>query len=140
MSVIRLGRFLFRSFCNILPDVKGKNCNFSLKFCTPNCTMSSFSEFDMTNAYIIYIYLLFSLASGRVPGKPLLSSRSECRDAKSIATEICARRSSQTGNTRRIYSRQFWNGFTARVGCFPNGPAAHFRSKFILIADSWGFS
>ncbi|KAK2567147.1 Serine/threonine-protein kinase Pink1 [Acropora cervicornis] len=77
MSVIRLGRFLFRSFYNILPDVK---------------------------------------ASGRVPAKPLLNSRSEFRDAKSIATELCASRSPQIGNGRCVSSiaRQFSNGFTAR--------------------------
>ena len=93
----------------------------------------------MTNVYIISAYFQ---ASGRVPAKPLLNSRSECRDAKSIATELCASRSPQIGNGRRVSSiaRQFSNGFTARVGFFPNGPAAHFRSKFIFIAILWRFS
>lgn len=95
MSVIRLGRFLFRSFYNILPDVK---------------------------------------ASGRIPAKPLLNSRSECRDVKIIATELCATRSPQIGNGSRVscIARQFSNGFTARVGFFPNGPAAHFRRNAAL--------
>ena len=148
MSVIRLGRFLFRSFYNILPDVKGKNCNFLSKFCIPNCRLTItriyigiiyFFELDVTNVYIISAYFQ---ASGRVPAKPLLNSRSECRDAKSIATELCASRSPQIGNRSRVSSiaRQFSNGFTARVGFFPNGPAAHFRSKFIFIAILWRFS
>lgn len=147
MSVIRLGRFLFRSFYNILPDVKGKNCNFLSKFCFANCRLAirrnrlyhTFSSSTFTNVYIISAYLQ---ASGRVPAKPLLNSRSEFRDAKSIATELCASRFPQIGNGRCVSSiaRQFSNGFTARIGFFPNGPAAHFRSKFIFIAILWRFS
>ena len=89
----------------------------------------------MTNVYIISAYFQ---ASGRVPAKPLLNSRGECRDAKSIATELCASRSLQIGNGRRVL--QISNGFTAWIGFFPNGPAAHFRSKFIFIAILWRLS
>ena len=146
MSVIRLGRFLFRSFYNILPDVKDKNFNFVANFCIADCRLAIrgiykwfFFELDVTNVYIIFAYFQ---ASGRVPAKPLLNRRSECRDAKSIATELCASRSPQIGNGRRVSSiaRQVSNGFTARVGFFPNGPAARFRSKFMFIAILWRFS
>lgn len=130
MSVIRLGRSLFRSLFKQLPELKGKNIDYFL-WCV---RLWSWRAFVLSRLRFRWFDWTAFQASGRVPAKSGLSSRGEVRDGNCTPAALLTSRFSQ--NNARVFSRSVWGGLTSRAEYLANTQAALLRSKETLPCSS----